>query len=340
MHSSYKNRFKRHNNVNLPLYLSFAFILFVIGLRGRDVAFDTSNYWENIRYDNQNPRAEFEILYVALEDLIRKFSPAILYIFWTACAALIPLYIAIKKKSVDPIFTCILFLIVNTGFGFYMVGVRQSLAISLCVIAILSLNATDKKKWIKSLVIIFVAIFFHSSAAICFALLGLSFIRLNRKIEYALLIATALYGLFVGVNVFSYLPQLEALGVMQGQLDIYREHTILVMDLNIKGVFMLVTPLSIFTYYVLKYSDNSIQNRYFFWGVILNNIFIKTPFLPRIFAYATILMIFLIPNCYSKIPQKERMVVNLLIALMFIFFLFYGVKDFGIEKYHTIFLEF
>ncbi|MDD3944479.1 MAG: EpsG family protein [Bacteroidales bacterium] len=325
----------------MPLYLSFAFILLVIGLRGRDVAFDTSNYWESIRYGNQNPRAEFEFLYGALEDLIRKFSPALFYIFWTAFAALIPLFIAIKKRSLDPILTCILFLIVNTGFGFYMVGVRQSIAISLCVIAILSFDATDKKNWIKSLVIILVATFFHSSSAICFALLGLSFIRLNRKIEYTLLTATALYGFFMGVNVFSYLPQLEALGVMQGQLDIYSsEHTILEMDLNIKGVFMLVTPLSIFTYYILKYSDNSIQNRYFFWGVILNNIFVRTPFLPRIFAYATILMIFLIPNCYSKIPQKERMVVILLIALMFIFFLLYGVKDFGIEKYHTIFSEF
>lgn len=333
----YKIREKKNQSKRVPVTLSFLLILIIIGFRGKFVGIDTITYWNGFKYSIDGSKADYEILFTQLKYLIEKFSPETLYIFWTSVIALVPLFIIIKRKSINPILSCILFLIFNSGFGFYMTGIRQSIAISLCMHSLFLIDFEKRKNILLSISIIAISMLIHSSSVICLLLISASYIGIKKYLKYTLLILSALWGFSGGINLFSYIPKFESLGIFKMQIEGYSAYSMIEQSLNINGIISLILPISIFAYFIIKYSSDSPQQRIFLYSVILSNIFINTPFLPRVFSYGTILMIILLPNSYMFFTKQAKYVITIMIFLLFVFFLVYGTKDFGIEKYHTIF---
>lgn len=176
------NRLKKGLTIDQPkkalfgrifLILPFVQIYLMLSLKNITVGTDTISYlsgfnltlytrWQDIfNFNIQGLVYNFERGFIALSKFITLFTDDFtVYSFIIYAIMIIPLYIFIKKHSVMPFLSIILF--INLGFlNFYFSGMRQAIAFS---IVLLSYDYIIKRKILKFLLIIVIASLIHQSA--------------------------------------------------------------------------------------------------------------------------------------------------------------------------------
>lgn len=200
---------KPRTRKEINTYIVICGILFtaMIGLRNEAIFGDTFAYvyyFEQLESSSlQDTLAIWEkdqvfwiMSYILYPVLMGKYT---LWLLLFALAVMFPFLKLVRKYSVDPMYSWILFVFLGFMF-FFMAGVRQTLGIALTTtgfVVLLDNNIGLNKRRIWFIALVVIASLFHGSAIIC--LLGLLFV--NRPINqwsiilyFAILIICFIYG--------------------------------------------------------------------------------------------------------------------------------------------------
>lgn len=203
-------------------YVIMCGVLFtcMIGLRNEVIFGDTYGYVYTFKelntytfkgiFDNIDRDPSFWGLSYILYHIFSGNYTLWLSIF--AIAIMVPFIILVKRYSVDPMYSWILFVFLGFMY-FFMAGLRQTLALAICLSAFHFLLDNERKnsKLIFTILVVF-ASFFHGSSLIC--LLGLLF--KNRAINkgtivlyFAILLISFIYGRELMPYVTSFIGQYD-----------------------------------------------------------------------------------------------------------------------------------
>lgn len=163
--------------------LFFFLYLLLLMLRARTVGVDLIGYsrifasYADMPW-NRLTESKLEIGYGILNKAISCFTSNFQwFIAITAAITIIPIFAVYKKEIVDSYLSISIFLIMPT-FVMFFSGLRQSIAISLGVIAYIF---TKKKKLLPFLLVVILAFFFHKSAFVLIFMYPLYWVRITRK---------------------------------------------------------------------------------------------------------------------------------------------------------------
>ena len=175
----------RFAKVTFILLMTFFCIL--TGWRAAEIGNDTSNYIEYFKiYSSYVSLPEsIEFGYQCYCYLIGHFTddPHV-FLIVTALICYTAVGIAIYRYSKHPAFSLCLFFCIF--FSAFTNTLRQSLALSICVFAYFAIK---KKHFIRAVALIVLAIMFHKSALVMFALFLYRFIPTKPKIVFPVLLA-------------------------------------------------------------------------------------------------------------------------------------------------------
>ena len=161
-------------------------IFLILALKG-DVGSDISGYleqyyisaskdWHNVDY------VYFESGYIYLMKIFSKsgcsFQLYMAFVYALACFAM---YLFIRKYSLNPTFSLLIF-VCYMFFVFYISGVRQTIAMSLCILAFITLQKKKRTTFVISSLMILLSTTIHQSAIVFFGILLLQLIK-NKRIN-------------------------------------------------------------------------------------------------------------------------------------------------------------
>lgn len=149
------------------IVLSFLFIGALIAFRGIGVGADTKNYmrlYEGIGENTAPEIDDLEIGYVWFIKLLYRISknPRTLFLFEALFVVIgYSSFILKNAKNISQAYIAVLAFLAFNLFSFALSGVRQTLAICICLFAYQYLK---EQKFFKFLIVVFIGGLFHSSA--------------------------------------------------------------------------------------------------------------------------------------------------------------------------------
>lgn len=175
------------------LRILFLAIYLVCILRASSVGRDLPGYaeiydltksadWEDFRYIYFEPGYVFLMKICCAVGLGFQGFLVVLY-----AGILFPLYIFIKRYSVDYVFS-VAFFVCYLFFEFDLSALRQAISMSICLLAIMTLNSAARLRLLYFAGLVFLGILFHMGAAICI-LIFICFLFRNIIIYTAAVIA-------------------------------------------------------------------------------------------------------------------------------------------------------
>ncbi len=285
----------RYNNKYYIFIVSFV-LIFILGLRGRNVGIDTKVY-----YDIYNSVKEFSLSNFFVQDieygyyLLQYLIKSIFGEFQILLLIVAIFYISvvsyhIYKYSSNPLFSYILFIIYGF-FSFAMSATRQTIAIAFVMIAY---EHIKQKKLFKFLIFVFIAMSFHISAVIFLPAYWFNKFKLNRK--------NILIFFMIGLVMIGFRGPIQIIMNNYSRIKYAPVET----GGNIMYVFMLISVL-IGVIYRKILIDRSINNTYLFYMMISALLIMPlTQFHPavmRLYFYFFIFLVIYIPNMLSSIKD-------------------------------------
>lgn len=172
-------------------------IFLVVGLRSETTGTDTPVYLANFssinRIDWKNIATEFskDSGYYFFVKLIRALTDSkTVFLLTTAFMSLFGIFDLIKRNSKAPVLA-LYFYITLANFSFILTGIRQSIAMSFCM---LSVQFIQKRKLIPFLLLVLLAAQFHHSAYIFLVMYFLGTRKINGlNISISVLVTIAAY---------------------------------------------------------------------------------------------------------------------------------------------------
>lgn len=300
-------------------------IFLLLALKG-DVGSDISGYrsqyylsaekaWTDIDY------VYFEAGYITLTKIFSKlgfdFQFFMASVYALACWAM---YQFIKRFSLNPTFSLIIF-VCYQFFVFYISGVRQTIAMSLCIISFLKQQRSSKKSLLAAFLLICLAISIHKSAILYFV----AFIFYHKKSEH---INFTFYCAVLAASIV-----FRPLILLLVNLVIGRDY--LTSEITLAGNFIMLVGLSIFMYCVhskgnilkRRFSVRQVENLFsansvFFTRTILLSLIANIVFsgssLLRSAMYLTIFLIPGLPNTTYRLKGRMRLFVEFSFIVFFI----------------------
>lgn len=191
-------------------YIGLLFLFFLSTFRAMSVGVDTIGYLDSYRWaqsSNLNYVWEDfflrEPIYYTIEYLCIKGGLS--YRFMMVIQTLLfltPLAIGINRIKEKPI--AILAFVVLLGFFFASLNVtRQMIAVSFCFLGYVLL---DEKKYVPSIIVLILAMGFHTTAALALVILALPFINLGKI--WVMMVILATYALPLVLDISTYLTEL------------------------------------------------------------------------------------------------------------------------------------
>lgn len=234
--------YQKKNQSVLLFY--FLFLTVLISLRNKYIGNDTTGYIRMFdRYSMlgwaQLSRAEYEVGYLYLNKLVSLFTDDP-QVFLAVAAILVSalIYPTYRRLCIDPSLTIVLFGILPT-FAMAFSGIRQMIAIAIGFVAY---ELTRRKKLLSFLLSVSIAVTFHSSAVMLFAMYPLYHARITRK--HLLIVVPVILLIYVyNAPIFTYLlALLERFTRFEGQI----------IESN---AYMMILLFSVFTVYAFVIPD-------------------------------------------------------------------------------------
>lgn len=174
------------------VYIFFcgALLVMLAGLRSIKVGNDTAMY--KILFDYMGDFSTFpdalqswklggvEIGYAFIEYIFSHTATFQFFLFFTAGVSIIPVLVVIYKYS-ENIWLSLFFYIAFGYFAFAMNGIRQSIAIGICMIALI---AAINRKIVQFLILVCIAFLFHRTAILFLPVYWFNKIIISKKTAY------------------------------------------------------------------------------------------------------------------------------------------------------------
>lgn len=328
-----------------PKYATIAFILqfIFIAFRAPVVGADTWNYVRYLtgernfyNYDVRDLEPGF-VIYRETLVLLRcnRFMVMVINTFMSC----FPLYLLIKRYSNNPPLSLAMLSVLNFYF-LYFCGLRQILAISILIMAMLYVIDNKRYKWIVYLGSSYLAWNFHTSAAIYAVIFIIAYyIVVNRIVLIAVVIVSASVGIVLqSFNVFDAFNVFLNLNVgATERLEGYMMNEENVNEVN--SIFLTLRP-TIIAILVLVLIDKEKINHWFvklyIIGLSLANLLVSIPMVNRLTCafviFGAIAFSWIFGNKYL-LSDKYRKFVN---YMMVVFFLYFGQSLIKINLNSTI----
>lgn len=305
-------------------------IFLILALKGETVGYDIAGYKEQYYLSGEKAWHDvsyvyFEPGYITLTKIFAKsgasFQLFMAVVYALACSSI---YFFIKKCSKNPTLSLLIF-ICYSFFVFYISGVRQTIAMSLCLIAYMVFQRRTKVTYILSFLINWLAISMHTSAIIFLVVLIISFVR-SKKINIVIWVGLILTSIVIRPLVWELVNR-------------YLKEVNINTDMRLAGNFLFLCGIGLFMYFVnprshilhlnLKENDateeEEEQNVFFTRMILLcicANLVLSGHTLLRAAMYPMLFTIPGLPNTIRRINSKAGFIVNYVIIIFFIL-LFY-----------------
>lgn len=311
-------------------YLFLGLMVFSLpALRDVSVGTDTINYVKfflnpNLGYDFRETDLGFQIWNNLIGAIWKNKH------FFIFCNAFISIYgvlFFINKQSPFRIFSLLLFVIVGDFYSLQFAAMRQTIAISLFLVA-LHFFVKGKENWKIALLLYFIAIFFHATVIWCLPVVVLmNFLKITKRWMFIILAISFIVGF---ANIFDYRNVLgDFFKVVDstssiGRYGIYSSD-VFGARLSSYRILWDMLPLSLVCTACIVYSENVNSNflKLFFVGVVVNNLTISDPIAFRLVIYLVILIIVVLPATFQN--KKKIGVLICSITVIYFFYKSYAV---------------
>ena len=334
---------------NIESFLCFTLLLIFFGFRGLPVLNDTAHYYEHFRdliFENGflqkgiiyiDEKERFEPGYQLFERILGHLTnEPYMVILISSLIFTISFIYCIRKFTYRISLSIFIMLLSITALISMYSSIRQTFAVCIFFYAYENLI---NSQYIKYYIIILIACFFHSSAAILFILPLLNHINLNRKNIAIVIILAVISAIFM--NTIINIAGISDSIYYDQQLK--RERMPLSAILN----FITVVLIIIFCYYLKRKYHITEEHKMLWWLSILNICFsmlsIVFIILYRYAQYFYPLQIMLLIILLLKIPQQKSRTfyISAIITLFFIRFItILTLKNEWFHLYPYSFFEF
>lgn len=318
--------FAIRDNQKLNVRTSFILIILLVllnGLRGLDVGRDTMNYFSMYSAKGASERIEplFSLLITALKSVGASFN---FFLCVTAILTYMPLYGFIKKWSINPCLSLVVYLSFSVFFFQNSFNVIRN-AISASFL-LWSIGYITESKYKKAIIPGLIAIGFHYSSLIAIPFLLLAKITKETKsiIAIPILIASIIIGLSSAFYENALTAILQQVSFASGAAaDNYLDYLsdIDEIEVNTNGIIMLIAPLSLITLlsFLTKRIDNTLR-MVLFYGTILGNLFVSVLYTYRLTLFMTLVSLVIIPQLCANQNKGIKTVTIIAVAAMAIYF--------------------
>ena len=304
-------------------------VLFLPAFRDVSVGTDTINYVKfflnpNLGYDIRQVDLGFQIWISALRAIWKDTH---FFIFCNAFVSIYGVLFFINKQSPYKVLSLLLFVIVGDFYSMQFGTMRQTIAISLFLIA-LYFFVKGKEYWKWALILYFIAIFFHATVIWCLpVVLLMNFLKMNK---WWMLIILAISFILGMANIFDYhiimgyIFKTVDSGSSIGRYGIY-SNDVFGVRLSTYRILWDMLPLSLVCAACIIYSDDINSNllKLFFVGIVANNLTISDPIAFRLVIYLVILIIVVLPATFQN--KKKIGVLICSITVIYFFYKSYAV---------------
>lgn len=326
------------------MFFSFLVIVFFVGLRSIytgsldtktycslfETAKQTSNLFDFFSIIGISDKNYFfeEGNFFLLVWLISRFTNNV-QVFLAVIAAIMTVCVFkfISEHSEDFMLSCIVYICLGS-MTFTMNGMRQALAMSICLLAY---GFAVKKKFIPFLLIVLFAMTFHVSAFIfllvyplsnfsklhlvSLLISGILFISLSTKLA-------SVYDSLVGKD-YAFRDSVEGGGFVT------------------VAIYLLVLVL-VMVFHKNFETESKIESLFalcFVGLVIYSTRYFSTQIFERISYYFYYFVILLIPKLSHIFKEKDRPIYSLIVCVLAIVLLYYRISSSGISNYKLFFME-
>lgn len=295
----------------LLLFIVFVILFILLGFRSINVGTDTINYLEIFErinyYDNKEIEIGWKILNTSIFNIGIGYQGFIVLI---AFITLLPVYITVKKHSVNPMFSIFFYYTLYFYFNAFNIS-RQALAVVI-ILAAMPLLLKDK----KTIYILFVllASSFHTTA-----LVALPLVVINKMPNYTLIYFLGVtLSLFIGIKGFTLLYSLAP------ETD-YAHYAEAVDTSNLKAGMSFLLALNIFFFFVLFFiRERSTYFNLFFVYVMVTNITSKVPYGYRLVMYFSIAQVLFLPFFIRHNKFKGNWnIISIIAVILYSYLLFF-----------------
>lgn len=312
----------------------FSFIIILImfllcGLRGINIGIDTKEYVYSFQYGVDSYFTDSgEKLFALTYILVHFFSDSWnVWLFFVSSLIYIPLFIILKKESPNPLYSSLVFMVsVSHFFPESMNIIRQSIA-TIIILGVYVLWNREKKT--LSLILLLVAVLFHTTSLIALPFLFLKNIKFNNKLViFSLLIVTFLgaTGLYGFIN--DYILNLGNVGA-----NIYGDTMVRYSNYgngtgsNLNGFIFSIVPFSFLCLITMPLSDEDNKYRFYFnilfVGTILYCLISTIDYSFRIVYGLMIIQIIILPYAYKFGKLNRRILIIIYTVIMIMLYLWY-----------------
>lgn len=309
--------YKQRNTLALAFF--FGILTILIMFRHEDVGNDTRNYihyfitfsnidWERLRTVN------IEFGYTFFNKVISLISKEPqLFLMVAAIAVSGMIYPTYKRLSTDASLTIVLFCTMST-FVMMFSGIRQMLAVGLGFVAY---SFVRERKLLWFLAVVLIAMTFHTSAFMLFAMYPLYYARINKK--WLIVVIPVMLAVFVFNN--------QIFGFLLGILQRFSRFDSVVGTTGAYTMIILFALFSIFSYIIpdeSKLDEETIGLRNFLLFALLIQMFAPLHTLAMRMNYYYIIFIpLLIPKIIESRSERWQQVAIVSRYIMVAFFLAY-----------------
>ena len=316
------NSIEEHNRAYLAFFIAVSvMMILIIGLKATSVGCDVRVYY------NTYQRMKYRDYAYIFEPNVNDKGYALIQIFFNKIGwnfyAFNMLYAIfnisvisylIYKKSSMPLLSYVLYII----YGFFVLDltmIRQTIATSIAILAVLSDKNNGLKSFLKFEIIVFIAYLFHASAAIFAPAWFLKKIKINKKTIVAFFVFIILAFLFK-----SYLVKFVV--ILAGSIsEKYASYQVEAGNHGYRLYFMILASvfLGIYLRDFLKGEWNKIMFSYMCMMLIIFPMVQGGGAIMRAYYYYYIFMIIYIPNMISGVNKNsDKPTYYLAIFLFFI----------------------
>lgn len=327
--------FNRNPNTRNKILLGFstAFFIFIIGFRDTIVGTDTGGYiatffdyqyrsWSYIFANPEGGKSNYG--FFIFEKIMSLISPNnyIPFLFVSTLITMIPLHSFLKKNSVN-VFMSFIMLMTFGILGFFMAGIKQSIAIAILLISYEKLKENNIKLFI---LFVFIACLFHNTAIVFLLILPIFKMKRKKKLFFIIPILIIM-ALTMGQSLFSVM--LDFIGDSYGDQSAEGEYS----SVTLTGLYMQLCVMIA----VLIFAGNKLKQdkELSFWTSIYGvGLFFQsmTPFMGEFFRlnmYFSIFGVVLLPRAIqiSNIDIKTIQIFKTIIYFVFICSITYFYYD-------------
>ncbi len=321
------------------LIIGVLFLYLICVLRKDTVGGDIAGYkvlYEragNVSWSNYTEFGNFEDGYILLTKICSKAGISFQWFFVIIYAIMyIPLAKFMYKNSKDVAMSLIIYVCYQL-FVFNLSGLRQSIAMGMCLSAISFATRTGLKNFLNFLLIVLLASTIHSSAIVFFAFYFVIRIKMSN-------IKAIIYFALCAMVVF-----------MRGSINAFLTKYFRETDASITlgGAFVLLLGITLF-YFIsngTKWEEPTYENignkkciklesvsMQILMFCILMYLAFSGSTLLRATMYYVIFIIIVLPNCIQKYNSKERKLIRW-IVIVFMIMLFYS-ETLAINQFYIV----